>query len=399
MATVGQSRPGVYGARVPSATEPRRVPSVSRLGYVLVALSATFAAANGVAGRLVIDAGVAPRELSAVRIYGAALILFAVVAPHLRAMTRSDMLHLIPFALAGFVAGQGLYFQAISRVDIAVVLVIVFTAPLVVALYQRLVHDESLPHYAYGAMGVAVLGLALAVLGSGDVGSLSRLGIGLAVLTMIAYSATVLMAARPKTNLPPLVRTGTGLGIAAFAWLVMVPPWTLPFDLLDETTSFDGRVGFSLPVWAAVVFVVVVGTVAVFATWSPERPLSVREQQAWSGWRSRCSERYSPGRSSRRASPPSRASGSQRPPLGSSSSSRHGCGRRGTKSETFPSISESSSLRGSDGGHDDRARLASPHGRGAGDARHAEPAGEAQRSLTGVDGGVDRRAPRSRQES
>ena len=47
----------------------------------------------------------------------------------------------------------------------------------------------------------------------------------------------------------------------------MVPPWTLPFDLLDETTSFDGRVGFSLPVWTAVVFVVVIGTVAVYGTW------------------------------------------------------------------------------------------------------------------------------------
>lgn len=214
-----------------------------------------------------IDAGVTPRELSAVRIYGAALILFVVVAPHLRRLTRGDMLHLVPFALAGFVAGQGLYFQAISRVDIAVVLVIVFTAPLVVALYQRLVHDESLPHYAYGAMAVAVLGLALAVLGSGDLGSLSTLGIGLAVLTMISYSVTVLIAARPRTDLPPLVRTGTGLGLAALVWFAMVPPWTLPFDLLGETTSFDGRVGFSLPVWTAVVFVVVIGSVAVYGTW------------------------------------------------------------------------------------------------------------------------------------
>jgi len=252
---------------VPTATDQRRVPSISRIGYALVALSAAFAAANGVAGRLVIDAGVTPRELSAVRIYGAAVILLVVVAPHLNAMTRSDMLHLIPFALVGFVAGQGLYFQAISRVDIAVVLVIVFTSPLVVALYQRLVHNESLPRYAYGAMGISVLGLALAVLGSGDVGSLSVLGIGLAVLTMMCYSVTVLLAARPKGDLPPLVRAGTGIGLAAFVWLVMVPPWTLPFDLLDETTSFDGRIGFSLPVWIAVAFVVVVGTVAVYGTW------------------------------------------------------------------------------------------------------------------------------------
>lgn len=252
---------------MPTATEPRRAPSISRAGYILVGLAAVFAAGNGVAGRLVIDAGFTPRELSAVRIDGAALILLVAVAPHLRTVRRSDLRHLIPFALIGFVAAQGLYFQAIARVDIAVVLVIVFTAPLVVAVYQRLVHDESLPRHAYAAIGVAVSGLALTVLGSGDVGSLSLLGIGLAVLTMIAYSATVLMAARPKTDMPPLVRTGVSLGMAALVWLVMVPPWTLPFDLLDETTAFDGRVGFSLPVWAAVTFIVLVGTVAVYATW------------------------------------------------------------------------------------------------------------------------------------
>ena len=252
---------------MPRATEPRRASSVSRAGYILVALSAAFGAANVVAGRLVIDAGFTPRELSAVRIDGAALILLVAVAPRLRTVRRSDLRHLIPLALIGFVVSQGLYFQAIARVDIAVVLVIVFTAPIVVAVYQRLDHDESLPRHAYVAIGVAVSGLALTVLGSGDVGSLSLLGIGLAVLTMITFSATVLMAARPKTEMPPLVRTGASLGIAALVWLVMVPPWTIPFGLLDETTALDGRVGFSLPVWAAVAFIVLVGTVAVYGTW------------------------------------------------------------------------------------------------------------------------------------
>lgn len=113
---------------------------------------------------------------------------------------------------------------------------IVFTAPLVVALYQRLVHNESLPRYAYGAMGISVLGLALAVLGSGDVGTLSVLGIGLAVLTMVSYSERG----------------------------------------------------------------------------SRARVSSAQGQRASSGWPSRCSGRSLPGRSSRRASQPSRASGSQR---------------------------------------------------------------------------------------
>jgi len=252
---------------MPTPTGVRRDLPVSRVGYALVAISAACAAANGVVARLVIDAGVSPRELSAVRIYGASLILAVAVLPHLRALHRRDVVQLVPFAVVGFVVGQGLYFQAISRLDIAVVLVVVFTAPLVVAIYQRVVHAERLPRYAYVAMGVAVLGLALAILGGGGVGELSALGLVLALLTMVAFSASVLMAARPQATLPPLARTGAALLIAALAWLVIVPPWTLPLDLLDETTSFDGRVGFSVPVWAGVAFVVVIGSVAVYACW------------------------------------------------------------------------------------------------------------------------------------
>ena len=55
------------------------------------------------------------------------------------------------------------------------------------------------------------------------------LGLVLAVLTMIAYSASVLMAAQPQTALPPLARTGAALLIAALVWLgVRVwPGWIL----------------------------------------------------------------------------------------------------------------------------------------------------------------------------
>jgi len=252
---------------VSKTTDVRPGPTVSGVGYVLVAISAAFAAGNGVVARLVIDAGLSPRELSAVRIYGAALILVFAFLPHVRAVRRGDVPLLVAFAVTLLVLGQGMYFQAISRLDIAVVLVVVFTAPLVVAVYQRVVHAETLPHYAYAAMGVAVAGLAMAILGAGGIGELSLVGLVLALLTMISYSVALIMAARLPTALPPLARTGAALLIAALFWTAIVPPWTLPFDLLGQTTTFDGRVGFSLPVWAGIVFVVVIGSVGVYASW------------------------------------------------------------------------------------------------------------------------------------
>ncbi len=239
-----------------------------RVGYALVALSAAFAAANGVAARGVIDAGITPREMSAIRIYGAALILLVTLLPHLRTIRRGDILALVPFALAVLVVGQGAFFQAISRLDVAVVLVVVFMAPLVVAVYERIFHAEKLPAYAYAAMIVAVGGLALAILGAGGgISRLSALGLVLAVIAMVSYSASVILAARLPTTLPPLARTGAALVIGSLVWAAIVPPWQLPFDVLDETVTFAGGAGFAVPVWVGAAFVIVVGSVGVYVCW------------------------------------------------------------------------------------------------------------------------------------
>ena len=234
----------------------------------MVALSATFAAGNGVFARLVIDAGVAPADLAATRIYGAAPILILAFLPHARKLRRADLIPIALFGAFGLVLGPGTHFQAIAQLNIALVLVIIFTAPLVVAAYQRIRHGETLPRYAYAAMGVAVLGVAFAILGSGDgIGVLSLGGLAFALLAMISYAVSVILAVRLPTALPPLARTGACMTVAALIWFVFVPPWTLPFELLGDTTKFDGHFGFSVPVWSAVLFVVLIGSVGVYVCW------------------------------------------------------------------------------------------------------------------------------------
>ena len=47
-------------------------------------------------------------------------------------------------------------------------------------------------------------------------------------------------------NLGVAMGVGQLTFVAALVWLVLVPPWTLPLDLLDTTTAFDGRIGFAV---------------------------------------------------------------------------------------------------------------------------------------------------------
>ena len=217
-----------------------------RTGYVLVILGSALFACTGVLSKAAIDGGVAPLELAAFRSYGAGLILLPFLLLSVRRLSRRDLVPILLFALIGIVLAQGLYYQAISRMDIAVALVIVYTGPLLVAAYQRIFHTERLPVVAYIAMFFAV-------------------GVAFAALTALSFAGQAILGARQPVVLPPLARTGAGMLAAGLIWLPVVPIWQLPFDVLPESTQLTGRIDVAIPVGAAVLFTIVLGSVIPYA--------------------------------------------------------------------------------------------------------------------------------------
>ena len=102
---------------------------------------------NGPVSRLVLDAGVGPTTLAAVRMAGSAALVAAVVVttrPATLRVGRGALLRLGVFGLVGIALAQWAYFEAISRFDVGLALVIIYTAPLWVAAYQRIVGAETL---------------------------------------------------------------------------------------------------------------------------------------------------------------------------------------------------------------------------------------------------------------
>ncbi len=237
-----------------------------RTGYLLIIGGSVLFACTGVISKAAIDGGIAPLELAAFRSYGAGLLLLPFLLLAVRRLRRRDLLPIALFALIGIVLAQGLYYEAISRMDIAVALVIVYTGPLLVAAYQRAFQAERLPLIAYLAMVLAVGGIAIAVLGgAGGIGAISLIGIAFAVLTAVSFAGQSILGARQPIVLPPLARTGAGMLAAALIWLPVVPVWHLPFSVLDDTTELAGRIDISIPVGAAVLFAIVLGSVIPYA--------------------------------------------------------------------------------------------------------------------------------------
>lgn len=233
------------------------------LGATLCVVAAMMFASTGVVARMAIDGGLDPSTVAAVRTYGGALILLPFVLRARRGFTRAMIVPVVVYSLIGVFGSQGLYFQTISRMDVALALVISYIAPLVVALYQRVRAGERLPLYAYLAMVVAVGGLALAVAGDG-MGTVTTTGLVLSFATMITFAIMLIVSPRQPRGVGPLARAGAPLLVAAVAWFVVVPVWTVPWDRMGDTAALAGRVDVAVPLWAAVAWTIVVGGVVAF---------------------------------------------------------------------------------------------------------------------------------------
>ena len=129
------------------------------LGAFLCILAGAMFASTGVFAKVAMDGGLDPATVAAVRTYGGALILLPFVIRARRGYTRAMLVPVLVYALIGVFGSQGLYFQTINLMDVALALVISYLAPLPVALYQRVRAGEALPLYAYGAMVVAIAGV------------------------------------------------------------------------------------------------------------------------------------------------------------------------------------------------------------------------------------------------
>lgn len=235
-------------------------------GTLMVVLASALWGINGTVSRLVLDAGVDPIRLTQLRVTGAAIVLLGWLIVAQRASLRlygREWIAYTVFGIVGLVGVQWLYFEAIARIQIGIALVIEYAAPLLVALWVRLVWGRRLPLIAWVALPLATLGLALAIgVGSdGSIGSLAPLGLLAAVGAALAYAYYSLHAeVLTRRRSAPAV-LGLGLASASIGLAVVLPWWSFPVSALSTVPAaapIDVAAG-----WYAV-YVVVFGTLIPF---------------------------------------------------------------------------------------------------------------------------------------
>jgi drug/metabolite transporter (DMT)-like permease len=249
---------------IESAPSDRATDSHVVLGYAQVIVAAALFGTNASVSKAVLDAGIAPRQLAALRCTGAAVGLLAVLVAvgalgKLRVPWRS-LPHLAVLGVVGAALIQWFYFEAIDRLPVGIAILLEFTGPVLVAVYARLVQRHQVGRGVWVALALSLAGLALVA----EVWTDTRLDAGglAAGAAAAACLATFLLVGRHSSGtIDPAASAFWTFAFASLFWVAIEPLWRVEGSVLGGTTSLGGRLdGIDLPVWLGLGAVIVFGT-------------------------------------------------------------------------------------------------------------------------------------------
>jgi drug/metabolite transporter (DMT)-like permease len=234
----------------------------------MVALAATLFAINGTVSKVILGSGIDVQQLTEVRCAGAlvGLMLIALATrPAALPLRRAELPLVVALGVGGLALVQWSYFFAIHRVAIGIALVIQFVGPILVALWARFVYHEELRARIWVALALALVGLVLIV----EVWQTDRpnaAGLAAAVLAAVTYAAYILLAEQGVRRRDPISLSAWGFFFATLFWSLLAPWWNFPGDRVGADVSLLGNLASDhLPVWALMLWMVVLGTIVPFA--------------------------------------------------------------------------------------------------------------------------------------
>ncbi|MGW1770076.1 DMT family transporter [Streptomyces sp. NPDC002104] len=232
---------------VPSvqSVQSDHTPATGRSLLYLVIAGTAWGTAGAAASLLYLASDLGPLALSFWRCAGGLAVLLAVLAVRRRprgtgaaagaARAKASVGSLIATGLM-FTLFQSAYFAAVRETGLAVATVVTLgSGPVLIALGARYWMGERLGRGGTVAVGGALAGLAVLVLGGGG-GEVRPLGVGWALLSAAGYGAMTLRArllGRRGTGGDPLVTTVWSVGVGTVCLL----PFALVEGVMPETAE------------------------------------------------------------------------------------------------------------------------------------------------------------------
>jgi drug/metabolite transporter (DMT)-like permease len=250
---------------------PSREPPRDRqaaVGYLMVFAASTLFGVNGAVSKVALTSGLSSLRLTEARSAGACLALTAIAlvrTPRALRVSRGELLPLAIFGIVGVAFVQLFYFLAIHRLPVGIALLIQYIGPVLVAFWARTLGHEHVRRRIWLALAFSLAGLTLMVQLWNGV-TLDGLGVGFALISAVVYAVYLLLAEREVRNRDAVPLLAWGFFFAVLFWTVTQPWWSFPATTAARTVTLQGRLSsLHLPVWALVLWVIVLGSAVPFS--------------------------------------------------------------------------------------------------------------------------------------
>jgi drug/metabolite transporter (DMT)-like permease len=233
---------------------------IPRKGYLYVILAAVMWAVSGASGKYLFHQGITPLDLVQFRVTLSATFLFLLLLatkPSLLTVSPRDLLYFVVLGVSGLAMVQFSYFYAISKINVAVAILLQYLAPVFIAIYYAFAAPEKLTRITLLALLISVAGCYL-VVGAYNVDmlALNRQGIGIGIFSGVAYAWYTLFGEKGMRKYDPWTVVFYATLFAAVFWNIACSPFQ----------SF--RASHSGIEWFWLMYIVIFGTAVPFALFS-----------------------------------------------------------------------------------------------------------------------------------
>jgi len=197
----------------------------------MVMTAAVLFGLNGSISRLLFDDGITPLTLIEFRMLIGGVCLMTLLIIGQRKGLKVQRRYwgwIVAFGISLALATYT-YFLSISRLPIAVALIIIFTAAAWMALWEAIWHRHMPSKHVLVALGLTFGGVILLTgVWHENLNGLDMLGLFFALLGLVAYIAYLVLGRRIGQYLPSVASTGYGALVACLFWFIFQPPWAIP---------------------------------------------------------------------------------------------------------------------------------------------------------------------------
>jgi drug/metabolite transporter (DMT)-like permease len=209
----------------------RQVTTRRLAGYLMVVTSSLLFGFNGNLSRLLFDGGITPVTLVEFRMLIGGVSLLAVLLVGQRQGLKLQRRYwgwIVLFGLSLAIV-TFTYFEAISRLPLAIAYVIQFSAPAWMTLGESIWRRKIPSTFVITALAFTFGGIILLTgVWRNSLNGLDSIGLLFASLSIVAFIVYLLVGRRIGQDLPALTATTYGAFVAGIFWLIVQPPWIIP---------------------------------------------------------------------------------------------------------------------------------------------------------------------------